>query len=273
MGVTIREKVGVDRLRVVAGTRELASGAVELIATLDGLLEAHGEWIELDGERAWFKAEPLRGRARARHALRATFLRRPFPRVAEYGNLRWLRERLFQAPRPLAAGVASTAGLVRWQFLLTREVEGAATLREFLAADAEDPTAVLDELADELARMHALHFVHRDLYPRNLLVRGPDHARRIVFLDAWRGGARLQLRGPAFDLGCLFLHLPEWLSPERQQRVFERYLAQRRIQGKPAEMVPLRRALLLERGAQRARLERDPSRRRGRPRPPAECGL
>ena len=112
---------------------------------------------------------------------------------------------------------------------------------------------MLDELADEVARMHALHFVHRDLYPRNLLVRGPDRARRIVFLDAWRGGARLQLRGPAYDLGCLFLHLPEWLSVERQQRLFERYLAQRAIQGKPAEAAPLRRALIRERATQRAR--------------------
>lgn len=261
---------GSDGLRLVAANRELASEALERIAPLVRERGTHGEWIDFAGGRAWFKAEPLRGRARIRHALRRTLLRRPLPRLAEYENLRWLRERLFQAPRPLAAGTACTSGSARWQFLLTREVNETSTLGHYLGEGAEDPTEVLDELAGEVARMHALHFIHRDLYPRNLLVKVKDAscARRIFFLDAWRGGARLQLRGAAYDLGCFFLHAPEWLSPRRQRRFFERYLEHRAVQGKPARAAPLRRAVIAERAAQFARLARKPPLRRGRPLPP-----
>lgn len=267
--------VGGGRLRVVGATEALAREAAERITDRARAEGTCGEWVELAGARAYLKAEPLRGRARLRHALRGAVLRRPLPRLAEYANLEWLRERWFQAPRPLAAGCVTSAGCARWQFLLTREVEDAWTLPELLAEGAENPTDVLDELAGEVARMHALHFVHRDLYPRNLLVlaRGATPRRRIVFLDAWRGGERIQLRGPAHDLGCFFLDAPEWLDPPLQLRFFARYVAGRAAQGKPVEEAPLRRAVLAARAAQLARLSREPDRLRGRALPPARCAL
>jgi len=272
---TATKVAGGDRLHLVAPTRELAAEALERIAPLVRERGTHGEWIDFADGRAWLKAEPLRGRARLRHALRASLLRRPLPRLAEYENLRWLRERLFQAPRPLAVGAACAAWSARWQFLLTREVSETSTLGHYLGEGTEDPTEVLDELAGEVARMHALHFIHRDLYPRNLLVKRKDAspARRIVFLDAWRGGARLQLRGAAYDLGCFFLHAPEWLSPRRLRRFFEHYLEHRSVQGKPVRPDPLRRAVIAERAAQFARLARKPHLRRGRPLPPERWTL
>jgi len=268
-------RIGGGRLRVVAATETIATAVVEALADRARAEGTHGEWVELAGARAYLKAEPLRGRARLRHALRGAVLRRPLPRLAEYANLEWLRERWFQAPRPLAAGCVTSAGCARWQFLLTREVLDARPLHELLAEGVEDPTDVLDELAGELARMHALHFVHRDLYPRNLLVRAQAATprRRVVFLDAWRGGERLQLRGPAYDLGCFFLHAPEWLEGAQQRRFLARYVAGRAAQGKPVEEASLRRAVIGARAGLLARLEREPGRLRGRALPPARCAL
>ena len=54
--------LGVDAA-VVDGACELAIGACERGAI-------HGEVIELAGRAAYFKKEPLRGQARARHGLR-----------------------------------------------------------------------------------------------------------------------------------------------------------------------------------------------------------
>jgi hypothetical protein len=255
-------------VRIVAETAENAGEALERVISLARGREPRGEWIHFAGGRAYLKAEPLFGRARMRHTLRALLLRRPLPRLAEYGNLLWLRKNGFQAPEPLAAGSLLSRGAPRWQFLVSREVPLAPTLRSFLDAGKEDPAAILDELADEVARMHASRFVHRDLFPRNILIQAPTLERRVVFLDCWRGGARLQLRGPAYDLGCFFLHAHEWLTTETQRSFLERYVAGRTAHGRPIETAALLRSVTAERSALRARLKRSPHRLRGRPLPP-----
>lgn len=226
----------------------------------------------LDGTPIYFKGEPLRGRARVRHALRHHVLGRRLPRVEEYYNLSWLVERLFQAALPLAAGALFHGGSPRYQFLVTREIEGARTMRAFLESGEPGRAEVLDELARELARMHALRFVHRDLFPRNLLVGPPGSPRRVHFLDAWRGGPRPQLRGPSYDLACFMLRAPELLDPAEQRRFFERYVEERRAQGRPAPR-RLAASVARERAALVRRLVRRPELLRGRPLPPASWRL
>lgn len=228
-----------------------------------------GEFREFGTERVYLKGAPLAPRPALRHALRQLCLRVPPPRLAEYMNLSWMTERHFQCPLPLAGGALWRGGRPRYQFLITREVPHAVGMREFLREPHERRATVLDELARELARLHALRFVHRDLYPRNLLVVPPNAGRSVVFLDAWRGGERLQSRGYAHDLGCFFLSAAEWLDAAEQARFFDVYAAERAAQGRPVAPRWLT-DVAQARAVEWRKLERRPERRRGRELPPRD---
>ena len=228
--------------------------------------ERRGEALDFDGERAYLKGGPLPGKAALRHGLRAMLLRQPPPRLRETANLRWLDEHNFQVPLPLAAGVLWRAGLPRYQFLLTRWVGQARTLDRVLDEDTpQERRPILDELAREVARMHGLGFVHRDLYPRNLLALDPSATRRVFFLDAWAGGPGAGLRGPAYDLACLFLEADR-LEPQEQRAFLETYCAVRKADGRPVPSRLLASVARNRRGLLR-RLAREPARLRGRPQP------
>ncbi|MCP3916853.1 MAG: hypothetical protein GY711_14980 [bacterium] len=206
-----------------------------------------------------------------RHGLRRHVLRRSPPRLREFEHLVWLRKRHFEAPRPLAAAVLWRTGLPRYQALFTEYIPNTETLEDFLAhGEAPGRATVLAELAREVARLHALGFVHHDLFARNLLVRGARPERRIVFLDAWAGGTGWGTRGPAYDLACLFLDATELLSDDEQTSFLDAYFAARSAQGRPAERTKLLAAARHLRGALRRRLEREPKRQRGRALPRAE---
>jgi hypothetical protein len=222
-----------------------------------------GELIDLGaGTRGYLKASPLRGRARWRHALRERVFARPAPRVNEFHNLAWLRLHDFHAPRPLVAGVLRGLSTVKYQFLLTEEVPDAPTLERFLErADPSERLATIRALANDVARLHDEHFVHRDLFPRNLLVPEPG---RICFLDAWRGGPGPQLRGPVYDHACLMLDAPAHLRVEEQRAYFDTYLAARRVRN--------RRAYLERVGRERERLRARLVRRTGGAGAPPDAG-
>ena len=170
--------------------------------------------FEHAGRALWLKGSPFRGRSRWRHALRGVCLRQPAPRLSEYANLRWLREHDFGAPRALAAGVRRERGLPRYQFLLTEEWDAARTWEDVLEAGRDEPRRAdaLALLAAEVGRLHAQGFVHRDLYPRNVLLRERGAQLELGFLDAWRGGAGFDLRGPGYDLACWMLSGAELLD-------------------------------------------------------------
>jgi tRNA A-37 threonylcarbamoyl transferase component Bud32 len=223
----------------------------------------HASAQDFGGVQAYVKASALTGSSARRHALRRAFLRVHPPRLREYQNLTWLRARLFQTPRPMAAGVSWRAGLPRHQVLVTEWLPEHPTLDVFWAsADDEQRSNVLDELAREVARMHALRFLHSDLFARNLLV-GPDTGqRRVVFLDAWAGGPDPSLRGSAYDLACLFLDGP-WLEDGWRQRFFDAYVAGRAAQERPVDRASLLRKVEAYRTRLRNRLVREPKRLHG----------
>lgn len=227
-------------------------------------------WIqETESGTVVVKHGILRGKARIRHGLRRTF-GLSLPRLREFDNLRWLRERLFSAPSPRFAGVILQGGLPTVQFLATERIAPSKNLADFLATEREDSRAaesfperreVLSILAREVARMHALGFVHRDLYPRNLLV----HERRIAFLDAWRGGPGFDSRGPAYDLACLMLYGADWLEREEQERFLAEYFEARASQDRPeANPESFLTRVARERTRLRTRLVRRPAERRDR---------
>lgn len=219
------------------------------------------------GLDAWLKSEPIAPRVARRLALRARLLGRPYPRLAEFENLLWLREHGFGAPEPLLALIGLREGRARWQLLVTRAVPQARDLRSVLEAREGSLHELLEVLGARIAALHAAGFVHRDLHPRNLLVREAPSGPEVLFLDAWRGGARRQLRGAAYDLACLFLHLPEWLDEREQGQLFEAY-----VRGREAQSAPIRPRTFARRVARgrrglirRARTE--PGRLRGLPLP------
>ena len=236
---------------------------------------------------AWIKAGPLRGSSRLRHGLRRLIPWRHTPSIQEYFNLSWLLERHIRTPLPIAAGVLLRNGLPRYQFMLTVEALDAINLDAFLeAAGEEERAGVLDELARETARMHAIGFVHHDLFPRNILVEprsldpallvngkrvgtwpGPEGiaaaGRRIIFLDAWAGGPAPQLRGPAYDLGCLMVRADELFTAPEQSRLFRTYFAERAAQDRPVDEQRFLAAVAASRGGLVRALQRRPNRLRG----------
>lgn len=178
----------------------------------------------------WYKHDRWRRKTRWRYALKRLLLL-PYPRRAERANLLWLRERCFLAAEPLAVGEHRRAGIVDYGFLITRREQDALPLEQKLAeADAAERAALIDELAREVARMHALRFVHRDLYARNLLVRPSGSPGRIVFLDCWAGGAGPGWRGRAYDLACLNSEARRLLSSEEREQLARTYSEELRAQ-------------------------------------------
>ena len=214
--------VAPGRLELVARTEAEGRQATEIALAAWSQAPRHGRFVDLGSGRAYFKLSALAGKSRLRYALKRGLLRRPLPRLAEFANLAWLREHGFGAPDAIAAGALWSRGLPRFQFLFNREVLGARTLAAFLAEE-RDPgarTAVLEELAKMVARMHELRFLHHDLFPRNVLVTGPSE---VAFLDCWAGGLLPQMRAPAYDLACLTLDPEGSLSAAEVDRILETY--------------------------------------------------
>jgi hypothetical protein len=197
-----------------------------------------GRFVEVEGGRAYLKGGPLRGRARARHALAHWVLRRRPARLNEYANLNWLRENGFNAPLPLAACSLRRYGSSALELLLTREVEGAVRLdAAWPHRSRAERNRICMELARCAGRMHSLGFVHRDLFARNMLVAGKDEPA-IYFLDAWRGGPGRGLRGSTYDLACLMLDGARLFSAEEQRLLLDTYRAERALRAEPPALGP-----------------------------------
>ena len=260
-----RLRVATDRgsLELLVSRGEFESAAVDFALGLPtgvgpGALAGP---VEFAGQRAWFKAGPLAGRARLRHGLARVCAGAPPPRAREALNHHWLMARLFQVPAPLAAGWFG-GSFPRLQFLVSAFVEAEPLAQRLGQLPPSDPNrrAWLAELAREAARMHALHFVHRDLYLRNVLVGPTELPRRLWFIDAWRGGERLQLRGPAYDLACLFFEAASLCSAGELREWLGQYAEERSAQGAPMNPERLFAAATRARAALCARARREPGR-------------
>lgn len=232
----------------VARDQRALAAVQSLLVRWGESLGIRGEFRELAGQDVYFKGEPLAAWPRMRHGTRRLLLRRPYPRLAEFANLEWLAGQGFLVPRPLVAGIRRTWNGVDWQFLVTERVHAAQMLVEDGNAPSE---AVLQELARDVARLHNLGFVHRDLHLRNLAWLEGVNGPRILIFDAWRGGARLQTRGISYDVGCLLEGLASDVDEALAAHFEELYLRER-FPASPRRQQRLRRAA----GRQRERLGR-----------------
>lgn len=234
-----------------AGRWRLA-GAAELFEPLRAELEraARERRSErgrraLGGVQAFFKGSALAPGPALRHGLRRALFGAEIPRLQEFANLAWLRAHGFLAPRPLLAGVLERRGLARYQFLCSEWMDDSPDLEGHLpdAAPARR-NEVLAALARDLAGLHALGFVHCDLFPRNLLACSTPAGPRCAFLDAWRVAPGRGRRAPEHDLACLLLE--GFLAPETA-RFLDVYAMERARLGRPlpnAFAARLRRARL-----------------------------
>lgn len=213
-------------LHVVGWRAEVMEAAAELALERARVSFRGIERIEIAGEDAMLKASPMHGKSALRWGLKHAFGAR-LPRVNEYWNLSWLTERLFATPMPLAAGAFVSRGIPRWQFLVTRRVPDALPLHDWFtsARPAHERIAIVNEIAREVARMHALRFTHRDLWTRNILVVPPGSLSRVLYLDCWAGGAGPGWRGPSHDRACFRRDMaPLWTVDESESwtRTYEK---------------------------------------------------
>ncbi len=220
---TARRETPLGRLEL-AGRGDLFDAAREIALEAARVGKTQGRFLEVAGRPAYFKGSPFRGRTRLRHAIRMALLRLDAPRLRELRNLEWLRAHGFGAPEPLAAGLFRTVLGPVYQFLFTARVPAAVTLADFFR---DGPRAlrepVLRRLANEVARLHVLGFIHHDLYPRNILVDAGEGIPRLFYIDAWRGGPPPQVRGPSYDLACLMLEGAGFFTPAEQRLFFDAY--------------------------------------------------
>lgn len=251
-------------LRVVGWREDVMRAAITLACRDAARGSAGVERIAFAGTEAWFKREVLFGKSRVRWGLKSLVLRAKLPRVAEYYNLSWLNERLFQTALPLAAGVFVRAGFPTRQFLITAHVTDSIPFETWFATATKDErTAVLDEVARETARMHALGFVHHDLYARNLLVVPRTDARRVFFLDAWAGGPPPQMRGASYDLACFLLDADTRFTRGEIDNFIEVYVEERAAQNRPIRREEFLARTIRNRARLIDRLEARPAERRG----------
>ncbi|MEO1697050.1 MAG: lipopolysaccharide kinase InaA family protein [Planctomycetota bacterium] len=241
----------------------------------------------VSGHEVVLKAGPIRRRVRS--GLRSLAAGGRTPAELEFEHLTWLRKRLFRCVEPVAAVSVRRRGLPVAQLFASARVLGAEPLDAAWArAGREERRAWLDELGTELARMHALAFVHADLYPRNVLVApratpvgegslgpaapDPGFGRALVFLDSWAGGpapwTRLRPAPIARDLGTFLTEAADWLDAEEVGLLLGRYASARAAQGRPVDDDGRWIARVLSvRRREVARLAARPDRLRGRPLP------
>ncbi len=239
------------RMRSARASVELERAIGERVALAAREGRVLAERFDFEGRALWLKGDHLPGKARWRHTLwRAAG--RLTPRERELERLNWLRARLFRAPEPIACGVVSSGVVLRYHFLAMHALGPNEPLSSaWTHARENERFTWIDELAAELARLHALHVVHRNLFLRNVLVdRAAPPAsgdpRRLILIDPWRAGAPLPRRGFDYDLGALLLDAVGVWSAEELTRFLVRYFEQRE-----AQHAPEHRRDLLSRAAQR----------------------
>ena len=205
-----------------------------------------------------------------RLGLRRWLLGTPAPCEAESAHLTWMRKRLFRAAEPLGSVTIHRLGFPCRELLVTRRVEGAQPFHAaVVAAPPPRRARLFAELGREVGRMHALRFLHAELYPRNVLVTepcdqpGPGFGRSLIWRGTGEGGPTAWRRGNLGrvedDLGAWFSRAADWMRREDADALLLAYAASRLDNGRPVESLPgLVRSIQRSRRRELARLERSP---------------
>jgi tRNA A-37 threonylcarbamoyl transferase component Bud32 len=130
----------------------------------------------------------------------------------ELRNLQYFQSLGLHTPALIAHGEQSTVGLLQRAVMVTEEVTGTTDLEQILSCGelyrdgVKGARKVLSRLARAARLLHADGFYHKDLKPRNVLVRYTDSDPELFFFDCPSGHhpPRLMLRrGIVRDLAHL----------------------------------------------------------------------
>ena len=135
----------------------------------------------------------------------------------EYENLSRLRAWGLDAPAPVAYGEERRAGCLVRSCLISEAIPDARGLHVLIREGHRDVAT----LADYVRRLHEHHFIHCDLFWRNILVSG-NTLDRFYLIDAHKGGYRRGCR--ADDLAALDAPAPAFFRRTERLRFFLRYL-------------------------------------------------
>ena len=135
----------------------------------------------------------------------------------EFDNLTRLRAWGLDAPAPVAYGEERRAGCLVRSCLISEAIPDARGLHVLIREGYRDVT----KLADYVRRLHDHHFIHCDLFWRNILVSG-NTLDRFYLIDAHKGGYRRGCR--ADDLAALDAPAPAFFRRTERLRFFLRYL-------------------------------------------------
>ncbi len=154
----------------------------------------------------------------------------------EYRNLIRLKELGFNAPLPVAYGQARTLGFVGESFVMTRAIEGAASLSAWVDDPASAPFALpgraerlrlIEEFARALRHAHDRKFFIHTLRAKNLLLtrEGDRYALHVIdvpFAGIWRYRV-LPGAGKVRDLAVLMKWARVLLSRTERMRFARTY--------------------------------------------------
>lgn len=166
-------------------------------------------------------------------ALRGTFFGRSKAR-REFRNLERLRQWGLDAPTPVAFGEERRVRWLTRSFLISEEVANPCMLdvliREQLTQSGKAQRLFRRELIEALAqyvrRLHEHHFVHHDLFWRNVILSGRELSH-FYLIDAHKGRVWMPVAGPwerAKDLATLDAVAPVFFRRTERLRFLLRYL-------------------------------------------------
>ncbi len=203
--------------------------------------------VELEGRRFYLKycAYPLR--TRLLRAVGVTGPWRSAPLFQEAFNLELLRGLGVPALEPAAFWEVRRGGLLVEELLLTCWEAGAVSLFDAALChglSAAHLAAICARVGRLIAKMHGHGFVHRDLFLRNLLVRGPTEDGPEILLSDCRKGTRTRIpgRGVIYDLACFDKWAASVLPVRARRAFFSAYLAARPVADRPRWLAGIERA-------------------------------
>lgn len=128
------------------------------------------EVVELGKIRAHLRGGKLGLGAALGGGLARLLLRRPFPRVAEFHNLGWLRAAGVPAAKPLVGCVWSLRGLPRHQFSAAELIADARGLDQLAQGQDAGLGEALVATGKAVAAMHVAGFAHGNCTPDAFVV-------------------------------------------------------------------------------------------------------
>jgi predicted Ser/Thr protein kinase len=164
-------------------------------------------------------------------------------RIHDSGSLVVRKERRMAAIGFLTATVVAHGRVCDRTFLLTRRIQGMTLRKTLLQSKGEKKFTLIQNLAEEIARMHSNGIYHGDLNANNIMVVEKDREFRFYFLDNEKNkfSRKTPHRRSIRNLSQLnYLILPTINNTDRI-RFLNAYLTDRDI---PGEKIPYRQEIL-----------------------------